>query len=191
MAGGTIAYKTKFQPTLALSSTKAKLMAACNVGRMSLFLRSILWDLDIPQEAATIAYEDNDGCTAMGHAQKPTARTRHIDIKYLAPCDWVKCNLIQLEQIDTLINIANHLTKPLSRILFHRHADFQLGHVPPNYSPVYQQAITTYGQKFKEDIDRFLPNLFTTPMTAKAARIYAPLSEDVQGNPWLNVLWHE
>jgi hypothetical protein len=86
LAGGTIAYKTKFQPTVALSSTEAEFMAACDVGRMSLFVRSI-WDLDIPQEAATIAYEDNDGCTAMANAQKPTTRTLHINIKYFALCD--------------------------------------------------------------------------------------------------------
>ncbi len=94
-------------------------MAACNVGRMSLSICSILWDLDIPQEAATIAYEDNDGCTAMGNTQKPTARTRHINIKYFALCDWIERDLIHLERIDTSINIANHLTKSLSRILFH------------------------------------------------------------------------
>ncbi len=120
LAGGTIAYKTKFQPTVALSTTEAEFMAACDVGRMSLFVRSILWDLDIPQEAATIAYEDNDGCTTMGNAQKPTTRTRHIDFKYFALCDWVERDLIHLERIDTSINIADHLTKPLSRILFHQ-----------------------------------------------------------------------
>lgn len=114
LAGGTIAYKTKFQPTVALSSTEAEFMAACDVGRMSLFVRSILWDLNIPQEAATIAYEDNDGCTAMANAQKPTTRTRHIDMKYFALCDWVERDLIHLERIDTSINIADHLTKPLS-----------------------------------------------------------------------------
>jgi hypothetical protein len=89
-------------------------MAACDVGCMSLFVRSILWDLDIPQEAATIAYEDNNGCTAMGNAQKPIAQMRHIDIKYFALRDWVERDLIHLERIDTSINIANHLTKPLS-----------------------------------------------------------------------------
>ena len=78
-------------------------MAACDVGRMSLFIRSIPWDLDIPQEAATIAYEDNAGCTAMGNAQKPTARTCHIDIKYFSLCDWGERNLICLERIDTSI----------------------------------------------------------------------------------------
>ncbi len=114
---------------------------------MALFVRSILWDLDIPQEAATIAYEDNDGCTAMGNAQKPTPRTRHIDIKYFALCDWVKRDLIHLERIDTSINISDHLTKSLPRILFHRHTDYLLGHIPPKYLPVYQHAITTYGDK--------------------------------------------
>ncbi len=57
-------------------------MAAHDTEKMILFVRSILWDLGIPQEAATIMYEDNDACTAMGNAQKPTSRTRHMDIEY-------------------------------------------------------------------------------------------------------------
>jgi hypothetical protein len=65
-----VAYKTKFHPMVALSSTKAEFMATVDVGRLCLFVRSILWDLDITQEAATVAYKDNDGCTAMGNAQK-------------------------------------------------------------------------------------------------------------------------
>jgi hypothetical protein len=154
---------------VAPSTTKAEFMAACDVSRMPLIVCSILWDLDIPKEAATITYENNNGCTAMGNAQKPMARTHHIDVKYFALCEWVEWDLIHLERIDTLINIANHLTKPLSQVLFHQHADFLLGHVPPKYSPVYQHAIlTTYGNHFEEDIDRFLPDSFTTPMTAKA-----------------------
>ena len=157
LAGGTIAYKTKFQPTVALSSTEAEFMAACDVGRMCLFVRSILWDLNIPQEAATVAYKDNDGCTAMGNAQKPTPRTHHIDIKYFALCDWVEHDLILLDRIDTSINVADHLTKILSRTLFRRHTDDLLGHVPPKYSPVYQRAISTYSDNYKEDIISLFP----------------------------------
>ncbi len=190
LAGGTIAYKTKFQPTVALSSIEAEFMAACDVGRMCLFVCSILWDLGIPQEAATMAYEDNDGCTAMGNAQKPTPRTRHINIKYFALFDWVKRDLIILERIDTSINPADHLTKILSRTLFHRHADFLLGHVSRKYSRVYQHAITTYGNHYK-DIDNFVPESFTTPTTAGAARIHALNIDNIIGNPWLLVLWHE
>jgi hypothetical protein len=100
-------------------------------------LSAVLWDLDIPQQADTIAYEDNNGCMAMGNAQKSTPKTGHIDIKYFALCDWVKCNLILLECIDISINVANHLTKILLHILFHQHMDFLLGHISPRYSPLY------------------------------------------------------
>ena len=165
-------------------------MAACDVGRMCLFIRSILWDLDVPQEAATVAYEDNDGCTSMGNAQKPTARTRHIDIKYFALCDWIERDLLLLERIDTSINPSDHLTKALSRILFHRHADFLLGHIPPQYSPVYQHAITTYGDIYK-DLDSFVPESYTSPTAARAARVNAPIIDYVGTNPWLSVIRHD
>jgi hypothetical protein len=89
-------------------------MAAVDVGRMCLFVRSIFWDLNIPQEAATIANEDNSGCTAMGNVQKLTTHTHHINIKYFALYDWLERDLIILEIIDTSINIADHLTKILS-----------------------------------------------------------------------------
>jgi len=189
LAGGTIAYKTKFQPTVAGSSTEAEFMAAYDAGKMILFVRSILWDLGIPQEAATIMYEDNDACTAMGNAQKPTPRTRHIDIKYFSICEWVERDLMILERIDTKINMADHFTKSLSRALFHRHTDFILGHIPPTYSPVYSYLIGTYSDH-DIAIEDYVPRSFTTPLTAAAARIHAPVYDDYYGNPWTVVLWH-
>ena len=189
LAGGTIAYKSKFQPTVAGSSTEAEFMAAYDTGKMILFVRSILWDLDIPQEAATVLYEDNDACTAIGNVQKPTSRTRHIDIKYFSLCEWIERNLMILERIDTTLNMSDHLTKALSRALFHRHADFLLGHVPPAYSPIYKSIIGTYTNQHT-DFETFVPPSFTTPMTAAATRVYAPIKDDYNGNPWLIVLWH-
>ncbi len=165
-------------------------MAAYDTGKMILFVRSVLWDLGIPQEAASILYEDNDACTAMGNAQKPTARTRHMDIKYFSICEWVDSDLMYLDRIDTKINMADHFTKGLTRALFHCHADFLLGHIPPMYSPVYQAIVGTYTDQFV-DIERHVPESFTTPMCAAAARVHAPLPEDYAGNPWLIVLlWH-
>ncbi len=35
-------------------------MAAYDAGKMILVIRSIVWDLGIPQEAAMLLYEDND-----------------------------------------------------------------------------------------------------------------------------------
>jgi len=187
LAGGTIAYKTKFQPTVAGSSTEAEFMAAYDTGKMILFVRSVLWDLGIPQEAATVLYEDNDACTAMGNAQKPTPRTRHMDIKYFSICEWVDRDLMHLERIDTSINMADHFTKALTRALFHRHADFLLGHVPPSYSPVYQSIVGTYQNDYTA-LEHLVPESYTTPTCAAAARVHAPLPEDYADDPWLSVV---
>jgi hypothetical protein len=57
-------------------------MGASDFGRVLLFVQSILWDIGVPQTAASILYEDNNACIAMAMAQKPKPRTRHMDIKY-------------------------------------------------------------------------------------------------------------
>mmetsp|Transcript_1212 Transcript_1212/g.1854 ORF Transcript_1212/g.1854 Transcript_1212/m.1854 type:complete len:275 (+) Transcript_1212:521-1345(+) len=59
MAGGVIAYKSKRQEVISLSTTEAEFVAACDAGKMILFLRSIPEDLGIRQEDATIFFEDN------------------------------------------------------------------------------------------------------------------------------------
>jgi hypothetical protein len=156
---------------------------------MILFVQSILWHLNIPQEVATLLYKDNDGCKAMGNAQKPTPRTRHIDIKYFSLCEWVECNLMLLDRIDTLINMADHLMKALQPILFHRHANFLLGHVSPMYSPIYKSTVGSLINQ-QIDINLFVPKTFATSLTAAAARVYAPLKDDYHNSPWLIIIGH-
>jgi hypothetical protein len=70
----------------------------------------------------------------MAMAQKPTPRTRHMDINYHVLIDWVEQDLLQLECIDTSINLADQFTKQLGCTLFHRHINYILGKVPPTYS---------------------------------------------------------
>jgi hypothetical protein len=144
LAGGPIAWKSRLWPTVAGSSTEAEYNMASDGGRMSLYCRSILWDLGVPQEAATILYEDNDGATSMANAGKPTPRSRHIDIKYYAIQEWVERDLVILTRIDTSLNMGDHFTKPLPKLLFYRHRDFYMGHVPPPYSPKYQECLRIY-----------------------------------------------
>jgi hypothetical protein len=168
---------------------EAEFMAACDTAKMILFVWSVLWDLCIPQEAATMLYEDNDGCTAMGNAQKPTSRTQYIDIKYFLICEWVERDLVLLNRIDTSINMSDHLTKALQPILFHHHGDFLLGHIPPMYSPVYQSTVGNI-TNHKIDLILFVPQSFTTPLTVAAARVYAPIPSNHLHSLYLRILGH-
>jgi hypothetical protein len=117
-------------------------MAAYDLAKMILYIRSILYDLDIPQAAASVIGEDNDGCTAMANAGKPTTRTRHMDIKYFALSEWTEQDLIILERVSSAQNMADHFTKCLSRVLFYRHNDYIMGRVIPPHSPLFTPGYT-------------------------------------------------
>ena len=143
LAGGTIACKTKLQPTIAQSSTEAEFMGASDFGKILLYVRSVLWDLGVPRHAASVLYEGNDACTAMAMAQKPTPRTCHMDIKYQVICEWVERDLLILKRIHTSINLADLFTKHLTPALFYRHTDYVLGHVPPHYCPIDSNPSST------------------------------------------------
>ena len=134
MAGGVIAYKTKIQKTVALLSCEAEFMAACDAGKMVLYVCSIFFDLDIPQLAVSLIFEDNDATTLLANAQKLSTRMRHMDIRWFALCDWVERDLVILQRVSTSLNLADHFTKCLDRILFYRHTDYIMGRVTPPHS---------------------------------------------------------
>jgi dUTPase len=133
IAGGTILYKSRFQQTVAQSSTEAEFMAAAEAGRYVLYLRTILQQIGLEQHHATIMYEDNQGALLMAQAGQPTRRTRHIDIKYFAIQDWVTQDLLSFKRIDTSDNSSDVLTKATPRTLFYRHVNHIMGKIVPPY----------------------------------------------------------
>ena len=132
-AGGVVCYKTKYQETIALSSTEAEFVALCDAGKVVLYARSILDDLNVPQDNATVLFEDNRGALLMAQQRQPTKRTRHMEVKYFAVSDWVEKDLITVTTIPTAENVADVFTKQTPRILFYRHYDKLMGRVVPSY----------------------------------------------------------
>jgi hypothetical protein len=135
LAGGVIAYKSKYQATIALSSTEAEFTAASEAGKTILYLRSILHELGFSQYLPTILWEDNSGALHMANAQQPTRRTRHMDTKYFALQDWVESDQIEVAQIGTANNISDAFTKALGRIKFYEQTDVIMGRRIPPYVP--------------------------------------------------------
>ena len=73
LAGAVVSYKSKLQPTVALSSTEAEFSAASEAGKMVLYLRSILDDVNVPQNNATVLYRI---CSSrLGRARSRNPRT--------------------------------------------------------------------------------------------------------------------
>ena len=134
LAGGAVLYKTQYQPTIAGSSTEAEFTAATEAGKYILHLRTILQEIGLLQEEATILFEDNQGALLMANAQRPTKRTRHMDIKHFIVQDWVAEDLLCLHRIPTADNFSDAMTKALGGTLFYRHMNYIMGKVVPEYA---------------------------------------------------------
>jgi hypothetical protein len=133
--GGPLAYKSKIQPTVSTSSTEAEFLAAVHAGKIAKYLRSILLDLGYPQLDPTTLYEDNAAAILMVNAQRPTPRSRHIDIQHFAIQEWKANREIILEHIPGIVNSADSLTKSLGSTLHHRHVRRLMGHYGAPWAP--------------------------------------------------------
>jgi hypothetical protein len=140
LGGAAVGYKTKFQRNIAHSTSDAEWVSACDLGKQSLYFRSILDDLGMPQHHATVLYEDNRGALFMANAQQTSARTRHIDIREFALVDWVQQDLMILEAIKTADNCSDALTKALAKQLFYRHNDTIMGRRIPEHLVPFIEA---------------------------------------------------
>ena len=98
-----------------------------------MYLRSILEEIGLPPQHATIIYEDNAAAIEMANAQRPTRRTKHMELKHFALLQWCETDQIILTAISTSDNAADGLTKPLATVLFGRHRATLLGFRPPSY----------------------------------------------------------
>ena len=76
---------------------------------------------------------------------------------------WIESDLMVLERVDTAVNTSDHLTKILGRILFHRHNDYLLGHVPPKYTQAYYELFHPMMQTTTQDN---INNSYETPHNA-------------------------
>ena len=62
-------------------------------------------------------YEDNAGCVILASDDdKYRARTKHINIKWHHFKDQVRIGAVKIIKVDTTLNWADTLTKPLSRV---------------------------------------------------------------------------
>ena len=100
---------------------------------LGLYLRSILDKLGNPPKHATVHHEYKAAARDMANAQRPTRRTRHLDIRHFALLEWVETDQIVMAAIGTHDNPADGMTKSLGPQLFARHSTTMLGKRKPSF----------------------------------------------------------
>jgi hypothetical protein len=113
MANGPIAWSSKQQSVVALSSCEAEYLATTHAAKQTLWTRSILDELGFTQTNPTILYCDNRGTVYCTHDPQHHSAMKHIDIRIHFIRDCVNKNLINVHHISGTDNVADLLTKAL------------------------------------------------------------------------------
>jgi hypothetical protein len=128
LAGGAVAYKTKLQSICATSSTEAEFLAAVHAAKTAKYLRWVLHELEYKQDGPCVLHVDNLAAVAMINENKPTPRSRHIDIQHFAIQEWRERKEIVVSHLAGILNPADQATKAVGSQLHGRHARRAMGH---------------------------------------------------------------
>ncbi|GMF49085.1 unnamed protein product [Phytophthora fragariaefolia] len=114
MCGAPVVWRSTFQKTVALSSTKAEYMALSGCVKECIWMRRLLKDIGVDQVGVTVIYEDNEGAMALAKNVGYQARTKHIDIRYHFIREKGASNEVELVYVESNNQLADYLTKGLT-----------------------------------------------------------------------------
>ena len=123
LGGSAVAYASKRQHSVALSSTEAEIMAASLAAAELVHVRGVLREMGYDVSKPTTLFVDNEGAVALSKDIRSCQRSRHIERRYLRIREWVADGEITVQYVATKENVADALTKPLDPATFRRHAD--------------------------------------------------------------------
>lgn len=118
LGGGVISWGSRQQPVVAASTADSEYMAAFEGTKEVLYLRQLLGELGFSQKGSTIIREDNEACRAWAEGRGNRRRAKHIEIRYHFTRERVEDKTIKLVPIDTKLQMADMLTKPLPEPMF-------------------------------------------------------------------------
>lgn len=118
LAGGALSWKSRLQPTVALSSTEAEYRAVTEAGQELLWLRRMMEAFGCVDENPTVLQSDNLGAIHLTTKSTFHDRTKHIDIHYHWIREIVKNGSVKLQHCPTEQMVANMLTKALGKRKF-------------------------------------------------------------------------
>lgn len=127
-SGPVISWKSKKQPTVALSTCEAEYMALSATAQESLYLVHLLAGMDNEADFTTVTvFEDNQGAIALSKNPVCRQRCKHIDIRYHFVRSAVGDGKIILEYCPTDRMVADIFTKPVTNMRMEKFVPFLFG----------------------------------------------------------------
>lgn len=114
MAGAAVAWCSKRQQIVALSSTEAEYIALSSTVRESLWTLQLRDEIQEKSNGVLKIYCDNQSAIKLASGEAYRPRTKHIDIRLHHVRDQINAGVIELEYISTNEQTADALTKAVT-----------------------------------------------------------------------------
>ncbi|KIL57786.1 hypothetical protein M378DRAFT_87411, partial [Amanita muscaria Koide BX008] len=115
IAGGAVAWGSKKQTTVALSTAEAEYVAAVHSAKQVMWFKSLFTELDYSLTDIFTIMSDNQAAVSIAHHPEFHARTKHMDISLQFLRDHIQKKDLAISYIPTHENVADILTKGLPR----------------------------------------------------------------------------
>ena len=109
----SIAWSSKLQPTISLSSTEAEYKALTEASKDIIHYRRLLQELGYLDKNPTILLNDNQSSIKLVKNPIMHARTKHIEIQHHFIREVANAGILQVEFTPTVTQLVDFLTKPL------------------------------------------------------------------------------
>ena len=110
--GGAISWKSRKQPTIALSTCEAEYMALVATTQEALFLSTLVKDFGLSTTEPIPLRGDNQGAISLVKNPITHEKSKHIDIKFHFIREKYSEGRISIDHIPTGDNVADLMTKP-------------------------------------------------------------------------------
>ena len=109
--GTAVAWISRRQRCVALSSCESEYIAICECAKQIVWMRRLLGELGHPKEEATVILSDNQAAKALTENPIHHDRTKHIDMQYHFTRELIDAGVITVEYIPAVEEQADILTK--------------------------------------------------------------------------------
>lgn len=114
---------SKSDTTVSHSSTEAEIKALDELVRDIMWIRDILEFIQCPMEGPTKIYMDNRSAIVLCETLRSSHKVRHMNVRINFIREMINQRIIELHFVPSELNVADVLTKPLSKEPFLRHSE--------------------------------------------------------------------
>ena len=125
-SGPLISWKSKKQPTVALSTCEAEYVSLATTTQEGLYLTQLLDGIGMPYRSTKI-HVDNQGAIALSKNPVNRQRAKHIDIKYHFIREVVSDGKVEVVYCPTEIMVADIFTKSATRAKIEKFKQYLFG----------------------------------------------------------------